>query len=209
MTAPEITLKNLKIAEFNSKDSVCFEATVYVDGKRFCIANDDGWGGQTNYEPLRPRGGFKDGGEAGSADAKLGDAVFAIGKRINPNALKKYPEGGRKYGGSVGEINDNYYRTGKDLTGWEVFDWFVCAALTRAQYAKDLKRLLNRRAVFIEPGGAITQTKQVSKSQFVGFVDRCKASYPEDVCLNDFTFEEALDKFMAAAESDKRPSPEA
>lgn len=46
-------LKGLKYAAFASEDSHCFEATLYIDGKRFCQVSDDGHGGCTNYFPLK------------------------------------------------------------------------------------------------------------------------------------------------------------
>lgn len=54
----EITVKNVKIAEFASEETLCFEATVYVDGKRAFTAHNDGHGGANYYYPLT--GGNRD-----------------------------------------------------------------------------------------------------------------------------------------------------
>lgn len=48
-----ITLKNIKHAEFSSQETHCFEATVYVDGKRSFIAKNDGHGGCDYYHPVK------------------------------------------------------------------------------------------------------------------------------------------------------------
>ena len=56
---PKIELKNLKTAEFASEETQCYEATVYVDGKAFCIASNQGHGGSDSYDAIRPRGGYK------------------------------------------------------------------------------------------------------------------------------------------------------
>lgn len=53
-TLPTITVKNLKVAEFASEETLCFEATVYVNGERFCIAHNDGHGGADYYHPIKP-----------------------------------------------------------------------------------------------------------------------------------------------------------
>ena len=45
-------LKNVKYAAFASEDSHCFEATLYKDGKRWCIVSDDGHGGCMDFNPL-------------------------------------------------------------------------------------------------------------------------------------------------------------
>ncbi len=47
-----ITLKNIKHSEFASQETHCFEATVYVDGKRSFIAKNDGHGGDDYYYPI-------------------------------------------------------------------------------------------------------------------------------------------------------------
>lgn len=52
----EITIKNLKYSDFASQETHCFEGTVYVNGKRFCLASNDGHGGCDNYWPVP---GFK------------------------------------------------------------------------------------------------------------------------------------------------------
>lgn len=48
-----ITIKNLKYSEFASQETFCFEATVYVDGKRGFIAHNDGHGGSDYYYPVK------------------------------------------------------------------------------------------------------------------------------------------------------------
>ena len=49
----KIEIKNIKHSEFASEETHCFEATVYVDGKREFIASNDGHGGPDNYHPLK------------------------------------------------------------------------------------------------------------------------------------------------------------
>ena len=46
-----ITLKNVKFSEFASQETNCFEATVYIDGKRAGVASNEGHGGCNNYYP--------------------------------------------------------------------------------------------------------------------------------------------------------------
>jgi len=49
----KLTIKNLKIAKFASEETLCFEATVYVDGKRSFTASNDGHGGCNFYHGVR------------------------------------------------------------------------------------------------------------------------------------------------------------
>lgn len=43
----QITIKNLKISKFMSEETTCFQAVVYVDGKKAGMAQNDGHGGST------------------------------------------------------------------------------------------------------------------------------------------------------------------
>lgn len=42
-----LTIKNLKISNFMSEETLCFQATVFVDGKKAGTAQNDGHGGST------------------------------------------------------------------------------------------------------------------------------------------------------------------
>ena len=45
-------IKNLKHSEFASQETHCFEATLYKDGKRFCIVKNAGHGGPNDYNTI-------------------------------------------------------------------------------------------------------------------------------------------------------------
>lgn len=47
----KIELKNIKYAEFASQETHCFEASVYIDGKRIGTVENDGRGGCHGYHP--------------------------------------------------------------------------------------------------------------------------------------------------------------
>lgn len=44
-----ITLKNIKYSAFASQETHCFEATIYINNKRFCIVHNQGHGGCDDY----------------------------------------------------------------------------------------------------------------------------------------------------------------
>lgn len=46
----KIELKNVKYSDFASHETSCFEASVYIDGKRMGTASNDGQGGSHNYD---------------------------------------------------------------------------------------------------------------------------------------------------------------
>lgn len=49
----KIELKNIKHAEFASQETNCFEAVIYIDGKRVGIVSNDGQGGCDNVHPYQ------------------------------------------------------------------------------------------------------------------------------------------------------------
>ena len=53
----KITLKNIKYAAFASQETSCFEATIYLDGKRLCIVSNEGRGGCDDYQPVTTSAG--------------------------------------------------------------------------------------------------------------------------------------------------------
>lgn len=46
----KIELKNVKYSDFASHETHCFEASVYIDGKRAGTVSNDGQGGSNNYD---------------------------------------------------------------------------------------------------------------------------------------------------------------
>lgn len=48
----DVTLKNVKHAQFASEETNCFTATVYIQGVRFGYANNSGKGGPTDVTPV-------------------------------------------------------------------------------------------------------------------------------------------------------------
>ena len=48
----QISIKNLKHSVFASRETTCFEATVYVNGIKTFLASNDGQGGSNRYYPV-------------------------------------------------------------------------------------------------------------------------------------------------------------
>jgi hypothetical protein len=47
----KIELKNIKHADFASEETECFEATIWIDGRRTGTVANDGHGGENRYHP--------------------------------------------------------------------------------------------------------------------------------------------------------------
>lgn len=52
MKQPKIELKNIKHSAFASEETHCYQATLYVDGKKFATVRNDGHGGCDMVDPL-------------------------------------------------------------------------------------------------------------------------------------------------------------
>lgn len=51
-----IEIKNVKVNESLSRESYCFEASVYIDGKRVMMAFDEGCGGCVSFQSIHNDG---------------------------------------------------------------------------------------------------------------------------------------------------------
>ena len=115
-----ITVKNVKIADFASEETLCFQATVYVDGKRAFIAHNDGHGGANYYYPLK--GGNR-------------DAIKSVGKHAAtlPKIQTTLP---------ATDGSDNCFSYQQDI------DHLVNEAVEEFQIQKDIKRLMKKVAIY-------------------------------------------------------------
>jgi hypothetical protein len=52
MNYPEVTIKNLKVSSIPGRVDYPYQATVYLDGKKFCMVFERGDGGDLYFEPI-------------------------------------------------------------------------------------------------------------------------------------------------------------
>lgn len=166
--APVITVKNLKYAEFASQETPCFEATVYVDGKRFCASSNEGHGGPNMDYPI---GGTM-------AMSTLLKQIEELNKRIAATAkppLESEPEWEK-------ELWERGFRPD--------FEMMVMEAVNTALAVKTLKKEL-KKAVFMEEDGKLYRARHLN-------AESAAKAYPKANILNLLPFEEALDIYMRA-----------
>lgn len=193
---PKIELKNLKTAEFASEETQCYEATVYVDGKAFCIASNQGHGGSDSYDAIRPRGGYKSGEEAGAARQNLDSAIRRVGLRFNPNAKATYDEAKLEKKPVEFADWDRHMKEDGSVTTYAVFEHLVGEALTRALYLKEFRSALKGRVLMIEDGKLYRTNKMRANAEANAYIDKVKAANPKATVLNDLPLDEALDLFI-------------
>lgn len=163
-----ITVKNLKHAEFASEETYCFNATVYVDDKRFCYAKNDGHGGCDMYWSISND-------EKGSV---LNGQIAALDKKLKKERASEFETHERKDGST--------FTIGPD------FEWAVSDAVTSALFLKDMKGAFRRNWIFTEKGKkGLFQIANHKESRHL-MPTHITKKYPGAVILNNMPEAEAL-----------------
>ena len=155
----KIELKNVKHSEFASHETSCFEASVYIDGVRAGIVENDGQGGCNRYHPH---------------DLEIKIDTYA----------KTLPPRQSKY---------------SDLSYDEDADTVIGDLLTEHLYAKDLKRALAKKILYVKDDGQIYETKALTKLQMQIYLAKTNIleTLKTQKILNLLPFPEALSIYRA------------
>lgn len=139
----KITIKNIKYSAFASEETHCFQATVYVDGKRAFGVKNDGHGGPDDYFSVDDRPMSDIWKQIKAIDAEVGKETYEFhgttlkrsleGKvcelvnewhrmREAKKTLKKIAYIGK--GGAVYTLPAKYKPTEKNLEGVQQAKWW-------------------------------------------------------------------------------------
>lgn len=170
----KIAIKNLKHAEFASYETNCYQATVWVDGKRAFTASNEGHGGADYYEPLHAKG--KDPSQARSE-------FNAVMEKVEAHCAT-LPKWGSEFGGE-----DN-----NDVTPEILINNLIHKKLLE----KDLKKLLKSRVLMLDKDEhgelKIFEVKYKGVSAIKKpHVDEVGLIHPSAIILNNLAFDEALE----------------
>ena len=108
-----ITVKNVKIADFMSEETICFTATVYENGKKIGDAKNDGHGGCTFIYLDRPHNKTYE--EERKLTDEVDELIYAIdAERQTAKIRKKLERDCVKYicVGVINEHGASYWRQG-------------------------------------------------------------------------------------------------
>jgi hypothetical protein len=162
----KIELKNIKHSEFASHETNCFEASVYIDGVRAGIVENDGQGGCNHYHPYE-------------LEIKINDYA----KTLPPVTT------------SMTDPHDS----SKMFTYDQDADTVIGDLLTEHLYAKDIKRALAKKILYVKDDGQIYETKPLTKLQMQIYL--AKANLQDTLktqkILNTLPFGEALSIYRA------------
>lgn len=137
-----IEIKNVKHSEFASQETHCFQATIYLDGKRFAQVENDGHGGCDNVYPI-PGAKLK-----GKEWRDKLDAVEAeLGKEIIPFDGDTY-------------VNDAGIERSSTFTLTNSLELVVGNLVNKWLQDKEIKTIL-RRISYIKEGGLYQQPARV------------------------------------------------
>jgi len=162
---PKIELKNIKYAAFASKDSACYEATLYVDGKRFAYVSNAGHGGCDRQDPIKP-------------------FTYKDIRKLEETIAKEYPKWGSEYGDGEEYDTNLEIVCGDLLNQWHV-DKDVKRNLKKIAFVKspDEKEIYYLGTV----AQAKSHGEQIRK--------QILRDYPKSIILNDLQIEEVRPYF--------------
>ena len=170
----EFTLKNIKYSDFASQETPCFKATLYMDGKRFCITGNDGQGGPDYYHPLDNLGWNK-------LQAQIDDINTELGQEILTTHVKNE--------------DGSYWQTPNSLE-------FIVAHLMDEWFAsRELKKILKRIA-YVRPDHARGEVFRLPAhiKPTADNIEKVKQApwwNADSILLNELSFADALVEFNA------------
>jgi hypothetical protein len=167
----KVELKNLKHSEFASHETNCYQATVWVDGKRAFAASNEGRGGADYYEPL-----YAEGKDPRKARSEF-DSVM---KKVEAHCAT-LPKWGSEFGGE-----DSMDVTPEILIGNLVNDMLD---------TKKLKKSLKKKVLFINENGIYQTGYRGSRKVDQNLIDTVIEENPDSIILNCLAFNEALDLY--------------
>lgn len=100
-------LKNIKYSAFASQETHCYEATLHLNGKRFCTVSNQGHGGCDDYHPLNGMTGSELWARIKKIDAELNKEVIQCDGFTVNNSLEII----------CGNLMNEYHQK-KELKSW-------------------------------------------------------------------------------------------
>ena len=167
----KIELKSFKHSEFSSYETHCYEATVWVDGKRAFYASNEGHGGADFYEPLHAEG--KDPKEARSEF----DVVMA---KVETHCAT-LPKWGSEFGG-------------EDTMDVDL-EILIGNIINKMLTSKKLKKSLKKKVLFITEEGIYETGYGQKNPADQNLIDMVREENPDALILNSLAFDEALQTY--------------
>lgn len=160
-----IELKNIKHAEFASQETYCYEATLYVDGKRFAKVSNQGHGGCDMQFPIKP-------------------ITYKDLAKLEKTIAKEYPKYGSEYGDG-----EEYDQNLDMVCGNLVSQWLMDRGIK-----KSLKKILYVRSDGEKDVWSMSNAAG-AKNHGEAIRQKIKEKFPQAIILNDLPIEEVRQYF--------------
>ena len=167
----KLELKKLQYSEFASHETHCFEADIWVDGKKALFAENDGRGGPNNYShPVLKGESYPRCGEL--AITKIIDSIVAEKK---------------------GDLRSRYDHWVDEHDNSTLMDTLISLMIERKLNEKDLKKDLRKYVLFTNEAGELMQAKPRSRKVSPEEIELIRQQEDCTAILNDMPFEEAYE----------------
>tara|TARA_R110000744_G_scaffold379269_2_gene496906 strand:+ start:411 stop:920 length:510 start_codon:yes stop_codon:yes gene_type:complete len=168
MIIKKIEVKNISYYARGSEETPCYNATVYINGKKAVEVSNDGHGGSDRQDVWHENG-------------------FNL-NAINEWCIKTYGKKTHSYN-SNGENKSFTYDYGlESLCQDALYDWLD---------SKALKKDFKNKYLFLEDGKLMAYKKS-PKDTDVTFKQFFEKEHPQNICLNFLPFEKALELYKGA-----------
>lgn len=163
----KIELKNIKHSEFASHETNCYQATIYIDGKKVGTVENDGQGGCDHVHPWQ-----------------LAQQIDEYAKTL-PKTVCSFIDPETNKPAEMEQTHEAIF--GDILTNWLM--------------AKDLKRLMSKRIVFVKEDGMVYETKALKAEQLKLNLNQGRLSemLKAKTILNLLPFDQALTIYRGAS----------
>ena len=165
-----IELKNISHYERGSEETPCYNATVYINGKKAIEVGNDGHGGMDKQHQYSNE-------ERGVVD------------QVNKWCIKTFGKKSFKYTSDEGEKECFYDIDLESFCHDELYKWLDL---------KDLKKDMSKKYLFVEDKKIFAYPRK-SKNQDVSFKTFFNENHPSAKCLNFLTFDDAIKLYKECA----------
>lgn len=167
-----IEIKGLKVAEFASEETLCMNASVWIDGKRSIQISNAGHGGMTETNPASP-----------------------YGRAPNEKEWAAYKEGMKKLADHVASLPPYEYM-GKTLT--RSVDAFLDDLVYDHQIRLAYRKLAAKSIVLFKDGACYEVGLRRAKKVTPEIIELAKKANPEHTVLNDLDEDKAFELYKEA-----------
>lgn len=174
------SLKSLKIAQFASEETLCFNASLYADGKKVATVGNDGHGGAHHIRWDRKL--------KSDRIADLSADLKAQGGAIDPELLEVVTR----------EDGSTYCLEGM---AWELV---IDELVAREEVRKEVRRDMKRKLVFTKGDGtpgifnfSVKRGQTATPRWFEQATAHTLNKYPKATIINNLSEEQAIDVYLA------------